>query len=103
MAGLSLGPRLSTTNLLFRGTRRQSRTCILDSVSRSRAAVGDPQELLEVLHSIERVVMVAAPLLMMMRLRITELSIGRGRAPAESQIMMTVLMMSSRLRRRRHL
>jgi hypothetical protein len=72
MVGLSLGPRLSTTNPLLRNTIRQGRTCILGSVSRSKAAVGDPLELLGVLHSTERAVMVAVPLLMMLRLMIIE-------------------------------
>ena len=101
MAGSSIGLRLSTIDLFLRNTRRQDRTCIPSLVSRSRLVAGDPLELLGVLHSIERVVVVAVPLLMMMTLRIIELSIGRGRAPIESQMMMTVLMMSRRLRRRR--
>ena len=72
MIGSSLGPRLITTDLLLRNTRRQDRTCILGLVSRSRAAAGDPLELLGVLHSIERVVTVVVPLLMMMRPKIIE-------------------------------
>ena len=92
MAGSSPDPRLNTTNLRSRNTRRQGRTCILGSISRSRAATGDLLELLGVLHSAERVAMViVVPLLMMMRLKITGLSQGRGRAPIESQ-MMTVVM-----------
>jgi hypothetical protein len=76
--------RLSMTNLRLRNTRRQGRTCIPDSVSRSRAVAGDPLEPLGVLHSTERVVMVTVVLLlMMMRLMITELSQGRGRALTE--------------------
>jgi hypothetical protein len=90
--------------LHLRNTRRQDRTCIQDSVRRNRAAAGDPLELLGVLHSTRRVVMViAAPHLMMMRLKITELSTERGRALIESQMMMIVLIMNRRLRRRRHL
>ena len=83
MAGSSLGPRLSTTNLLLRNTRRQGRTCVPGSVSRSRATIGDPLEPLGVLCSIERMVMVAVPLLMMMTLRISELSTGKERALTE--------------------
>jgi len=56
----------------WRNTRRQGRTCILDSVSGSKAAAGDPLEPLGVLHSIDRVVMVIAAPLPMMKLRITE-------------------------------
>ena len=71
MAGLSLGLRLSMTDLLLRNTRRQDMTCIPSLVSRSRAAAGDPLELLGVLHSTERVAMVTVvPLLLMMRLKI---------------------------------
>jgi hypothetical protein len=69
---------------LLRNTRRQGRTCILDLASQSRAAAGDPLEPLGVLHSIKRVVMVAAPLLMMMTLKTKKLSIGREGAPTES-------------------
>ena len=54
MVGLSLDPRLNTTNLLLRNIRRQGRTCILDTVSRSRVAAGDSLELLGVLHSTKR-------------------------------------------------
>ena len=79
----------------MRDTRRQDKRCILGSVR--RRAVGD---LLEVLHSTERVVMAVAPFLMMMTLRITELRTGRERASTESQ-MITVQMMRRRLRRRR--
>ena len=100
MARLSLGPTQSTTTVLLRSTKRQGRTCNPDPSSR-RLAVGDPLELLGVLHSIERVVVIVVPLLMM-TLRILELSTGRERAPTESQ-MMTVQMMKRRLRRRRHL
>ena len=96
MADSSHGLRLSMTDLLLRNTRTQGRTCILGLVSRSRAAVGDPLELLGVLHSIGKAVMVAVYLLMMMRLKITELSIGRGRALIENQMTMIVLMMSRR-------
>ena len=99
MARSSLVPRPSMTpELLLRDTRRQDRRCILGSVR--RRAAGDLLELLEVLHSTERVVMVAAPLLLMMTLRITELRTGRERAPTESQ-MIIVQMMRRRLRRRR--
>ena len=88
MASSSLGPRLSMIGLRLRNTRRQGRTCIPDSVGRSRAAAGDPLELLGVLHSTGRVVIViAAPYLMMMRLKIIELSIGKGRAPTETQML----------------
>jgi len=102
MARSSLVPRPSMTpELLLRDTRRQDRRCILGSVR--RRAAGDLLELLEVLHSTERVVMAVAPFLMMMTLRITELRTGRERAPTESQ-MITVQMMRRRLsRRRRHL
>ena len=93
MAGSSLDQRLNMTNLRLRNTRRQGRTCILGSVSRSRVAAGDLLELLGVLHSTERVEMVAVPLLMMMRLKIIGLSQGRGRAPIESQMMTMVMMM----------
>jgi len=72
MAGLSLGLRLSMTDLLLRNTRRQDMTCIPSLVSRSRAAAGHALELLGVLHSIERVVTVVVPLLMMMRPKIIE-------------------------------
>ena len=72
MAGSNLGLRLGMTDLLLRNTRRQDMTCIPSLVSRSRAAAGDPLELLGVLHSIERVVMVVVPLLMMMRPNIIE-------------------------------
>ena len=102
MARSSLVPRPSMTpELLLRDTRRQDKRCILGSVR--RRAAGDLLELLEVLHSTERVVMAVAPFLMMMTLRITELRTGRERAPTESQ-MITVQMMRRRLsRRRRHL
>ena len=70
----------------WRNTRRQGRTCILDSVSKSRAAAGDPLEPLGALHSIERVVMVIAAPLLVMKLRIIDLSIGKGRALIETQI-----------------
>ena len=80
---------------LWRNTRRQGRICILDLVSRSRAAAGDPLEPLGVLHSIERVVMVIAAPLLMMKLRIIELSTGKGRAlieiQTESQMAVTAL------------
>jgi hypothetical protein len=72
---------------LLRSTKRQDRTCILGSVSGTRAVAGDPLELLGVLHSTERVEMVPAPLaslLMMMRLKTIELSIGRERALIET-------------------
>jgi hypothetical protein len=85
MAKLSLCPRPSTIEQLLRNTRRQGRTCIPDLASRSRAAAGDPLETLGVLHSIKRVVMVAAPLLMM-TLKTTELSIGREGALTKSQM-----------------
>ena len=99
MARSSLVPRPSMTpELLLRDTRRQDRRCILGSVR--RRAAGDLLELLEVLHSTERVVMTAAPLLMMKTLRIIELRTGRERAPTENQ-MITVQMMRRRLRRRR--
>ena len=83
MVGSSIGPRLSMTGLRLRNTRRQDRTCIPDSVSRSRAAARDPLEPLGGLHSTERVVMVIAAPLLVMKLRIIELSIGRGRALIE--------------------
>jgi hypothetical protein len=70
---------------LSRSTKRQDRTCILGSVSRTKAVAGDPLELLGVLHSTERVEMVLAPLaslLMMMRLKTIELSIGIRRERA---------------------
>jgi hypothetical protein len=103
MADLSLGPRLCTTNLRLRNTRRQGRTCILDSVSRSRTAAGDPLEPLGVLHNTERVVMVTILLLMMMmRLKTIELSQGRGRALTKVQMMMIVVI-RRRLRRKRNL
>jgi len=71
MAGSSLDPRLNMINPRLRNTRRQGRTCIPDLVSSSRAAAGDPLELLGVLHSTERVAMVTVvPLLLMMRLKI---------------------------------
>ena len=54
MVGSSLGPRLNTTGLRLRNTRRQGSTSIPDSVRRSRAAAGDPLELLGVLHSTKR-------------------------------------------------
>jgi hypothetical protein len=88
-------------NPLLRGTRKPSRTFTPPLVSRRRATAGDPLEPLGVLHSTERVVMVTVVLLMMMRLKITELSQGRGRALIEVQ-MMTVVMMRRRLRRMRH-
>ena len=87
MAGSSLGPRLSTTYLLLRNTRRQDRTCIPGLVSKSKTTARDPLDLLGVLHSTERVEMVAAPLLMMMRLKTTELSLGRERALTETQML----------------
>jgi len=71
---------------LWRNTRRQGKTCILDLVSRSRAVAGDPLEPLGVLHSIDRVVMELAAPLLVMKLRITDLSIGKGRALTETQI-----------------
>ena len=72
MARLSLGLRLSMTDLLLRSARKPSRTQLASPVSWSRAAAGDPLEP-GVLHSTERVVMVTvAPLLMMMKLRIIE-------------------------------
>ena len=67
----------------WRNTRRQDRTCILDSVSRSRTVAGDPLEPLGALRSTERVMMVIAAPLLMMKLRITELGTGRGRALTE--------------------
>jgi len=54
MVGSSLGPRLNTIGLRLRNTRRQGSTSIPDSVRRSRAAAGDPLELLGVLHSTKR-------------------------------------------------
>jgi hypothetical protein len=86
----------------LRGIRRQSRTHLIGLVSRSRAAAGKPSRATRGAHSTKRVVVTAAPLLMMMTLRIIELSTGRERALTESQ-MMIVLMMRRRLRRRRHL
>ena len=85
MARLSHGPRLSMIILLLRCTKNQGRTSTLGLMS--RAAAGDPLELLGVLHSTERVEMVAAPLLMMMRLKTIELSIGRERALTETQML----------------
>ena len=71
--------------MLLRSTRKQSRIFIPLLVI--KVVVGDQLEQLGVLHSTKRVVMVAAPLLMMMmRLRITELSIGTERAPTESDV-----------------
>ena len=71
---------------LWRNTRRQGKTCIPNSVSRSRVVAGDPLEPLGALHSTERVVMVLAAPLLVMKLRITDLSTGKGRALTESQI-----------------
>jgi len=81
--------------LLLRGTRNQGRISTPGLVS--RAAAGDPLELLGVLHSTKRVVVKVAPLLIMMTLRITEFSTGRERALTESQMMIVQMMM-----RRRH-
>ena len=96
MARSSLVPRPSMTpELLLRDTRRQDRTCIPDLVSRSRVAVGDPLEPLGGLYSIERVVMVLAAPLLMMKLGIIELRTGKGRAlieiQTESQMVVTAL------------
>jgi len=64
------GPRPNMIILLLRGIRNQGLISTPGLVS--RAAVGDPLELLGVLHSIERVVMVVVSLLMMMRPNIIE-------------------------------
>ena len=73
---MSLGPSIGMIQL-WRNTRRQDRKCILDSVSRSRTVAGDPLEPLGALHSTERVVMVIAAPLLVMKLRITDLSIKK--------------------------
>ena len=99
MVGSNHGPRLSMIILLLRGTRNQGKISTPGFVS--RAAVGGLLEQLGVVHSIERVVMAAAPLLMMMRLRIIGLSQGRERALIEAQ--MLIAWMMSRILRRRHL
>ena len=83
MARSSLGPRPGMTTMFLRGTRKRSRTFTLASVS--RRAAGGPLEPLGVLHSIERVVVIAAPLLMM-TLMIIGLSQGRERAQTEGQM-----------------
>ena len=84
MEDRSLGPSIGMIQL-WRNTRRQGKACIPDSVSRSRAVAGDPLEPLGALHSIERVVMVIATPLLVMKLRITDLSTGKGRALTETQ------------------
>ena len=96
MARSSLGQRPSMITMLLRGTRKQSRIFTLDLVS--RVVAGDPPEPLGLLLSTDMTMVTAAPLLMM-TLRIIELRLGRERAPIEDQ-MMTVQMMSRRLRRR---
>ena len=90
MARSSLVPRPSTITVLLRGTRRQSRTFTLALVN--RRAVGDPLVQLGVLHSTETVVMIVVPLLMMIQM-ILELSLGRGRALIEGQVMIAQMMM----------
>ena len=86
MARSSLGPRQSMVTVLLRNTRKQSKIFIPLLVI--KVAAGDLLKQLGVIHNIERVAMViAAPLLMMMTLRITELSIRRERAPIKSQMM----------------
>ena len=97
MVGLSHGLRPKMITMLLRSTRKQSRIFIPLLVI--KVVVGGQLEQLGVLHSTERVEMVtAAPLLMMMRLRIIELSTGRERAMTEAQILIAQ-MMSKRLRR----
>ena len=99
---MSLDPRPSMIIMPLRSTRKQSRIFTLVLVI--KGAVGGPLEQLEVLHSTERVVMAATPLLMMTTLRITELRTGRERAPIESQMKTVQMMRRRRLkRRRRHL
>ena len=95
MEDRSLGPSIGMIHL-WRNTRRQGRTCIPDLVSKSRAVAGDPLEPLGALHSTERVVMLIAAPLLVMKLRIIDLSTGKGRALTETQTESQMLVIALR-------
>ena len=98
MEDRSLGPSIGMIQL-WRNTIRRDRKCILDLVSRSRAAAEDSLGLLKVLHNTKRETIVL-PLTQIQRSIEWSLVPERGRALTEIQ-MVAVQMMSKRLRRSR--